>query len=324
MKVVVLDGHVLNPGDTSWAFFEALADLTVYPRTPPELTLERIGQASYLLLNKTRITREILERAPNIKYIGVLATGYDVVDIQAARERGVVVTNIPGYGTNAVSQYAIGLLLEICLHIGRHGQLVREGRWSQQPDFCFWEHPLRELTGLKMGIIGLGRIGLATAAIAKAMGMEALVDQAHADPDNGVARLVSQETLWSASDVISLHCPLNESTYHIVNEQSLSRVKKGVILINTARGDLVDEAALATALKSGQVGYAGLDVVSQEPISPDNPLLGLPNCLITPHVAGMPREARQRVIDMAYDNFLRFLEGTFQNVVTSPNIVFES
>jgi glycerate dehydrogenase len=314
-KIVVLDGHVLNPGDTSWAFFESLGEFVVYPRTAPEDVVSRIGEAPYILVNKTVITKEIMDQAPQLEYIGVLATGYDVVDIEAAKVKKIIVTNIPGYGTKAVSQYAIGLLLEICLHIGHHNQRVQDGQWGREPDFCFWDYPLRELAGLTMGIIGPGRIGMATAHIARALGMDVVIDQNHSAHNNGIAREVPLETLWSISDVISLHCPLNPSTRHIINEATLSLTKKGVILINTARGGLVDEAALAAALKSGQVSFAGLDVVSQEPIRPDNPLLGLPNCILSPHIAAMPRESRQRLIDMAYDNFLKFQQGCPQNVV---------
>ncbi|MDR1394695.1 MAG: D-2-hydroxyacid dehydrogenase, partial [Deltaproteobacteria bacterium] len=243
------------------------------------------------------------------------ATGFDGVDIEAARERQIAVTNVPGYATRAVSQFTIGLILEIVLHIGRHNQRVQEGQWVRQADFGYQDCPMRELAGLTLGIIGPGRIGQAAAVIARSLGLDVITDQEYSSGHGGIFRPVPLETLWAVSDIISLHCPLNDATRCLINDQTLARTKKGVIIINTARGGLIDDAALARALISGQAGFAGLDVISKEPIAPDNPLLGLPNCLITPHMAARARETRQRLIDMAYDNFLKFQQGSPQNLV---------
>lgn len=311
MNIVILDGHTENPGDLSWAGLEGLGSLTVYDRTAPGDIVARIAGAEAVYTNKTPLTRETIEASPKLKFVGVLATGYNVVDVAAAKERGITVTNIPTYGTTAVAQFVFALLLEICHHVGHHNQAVQEGRWSQSPDFCFWDYPLIELAGKTMGIIGYGRIGQATAAIARAFGMKVLAY------DNFVKKeeSVSLEELLANSDVISLHCPLFPETRGLVNKESIARMKDGVIIINTSRGPLIKEEDLRDALISGKVYGAALDVVSEEPISKDNPLLGLPNCIITPHIAWAPKESRQRLMDIAVENLRAFVQGAPQNVV---------
>ena len=311
MKIVILDGYTENPGDLSWEGFARLGALTVYDRTPAELIAERIGDAEIILVNKTPITRETLQRCSALKYIGVLATGYNVVDIDAAAQHGIVVTNIPTYGTASVAQMAIALLLEICHHVADHAQSVARGDWGSQSDFCYWNYPLIELAGKTMGIIGYGRIGQATGNIAQAMGMDVIVYDEYVDSD----KKVSLDELYRRADVISLHCPLTPETQEMINSDSLAKMKHGVILINNARGQLIDEAALRTALESGQVYAAGLDVVSVEPIRADNPLLGAPNCFITPHISWAPIECRQRLMDIAVENLRMFLAGTPANQV---------
>lgn len=311
MKIVVLDGYTENPGDLSWEGLEKLGELTVYDQTAPEQTLERIGDAEIIYTNKTVLTREILEKAPNLKFIGVLATGYNVVDVAAARELNIPVCNIPTYGTTAVAQFVFALLLEICHHVGHHNEAVQKGRWTQGPHFCFWDYPLIELSGKTMGIIGYGRIGRATADIAKAFGMNVLAyDAYYKGPET-----VSLEALLKNSDVISLHCPLTDETKNMINKDTIAQMKDGVILINTSRGPLINEADLREALLSKKVYAAGVDVVSSEPIQMDNPLLGLENCFITPHIAWAPKESRQRLMNIAVENLQAFLNGTPQNVV---------
>jgi len=315
-KIIVLDGYRENPGDLSWEGLEALGELTVYDRTPNELAAGRIGDANIVYTNKTPITRETMEACPSIRFIGVLATGYNVVDVEAAKERGIPVTNIPTYGSNSVSQFAIALLLEICHHIGHHSKAVGEGRWETNPDWCFWDYPLIELAGKTMGVIGLGRIGLLTGRIAKALGMNIIAfDENPTESGREVAEYVSLEKLLAASDVISLHCPLFPSTEGIVNSANIAKMKDGVILINTSRGRLVVEQDLADALNSGKVYAAGLDVVSVEPINGDNPLLKAKNCIITPHIAWAPKESRQRLMDIAVENLRAFINGNPINVV---------
>ncbi len=305
MKIVILDGYTENPGDLSWEGFENLGELTVYEHTKPEDILEHIGDAELILTNKTPISAEILAAKPQIRYIGVLATGYNVVDVRAAHERGIVVSNIPTYGTAAVAQYVFALLLEICHHVGHHNQAVQQGRWTTGRDFCFWDYPLIELAGKTMGIIGYGRIGRATAGIARAFGMKVVAyDAFAAGPD-----LVSLDELLAQSDVISLHCPLTSENTGLINRDAIVKMKDGVVLINTARGPLIAEEDLREALLSGKVFGAALDVVSMEPIPQHHPLLGLDNCLITPHIAWAPRESRQRLMDVAVGNLAAFLKG---------------
>lgn len=305
MKIVILDGYTENPGDLSWEGLERLGELTVYDFTRTEDIPSRIGDAEIVLTNKTPITAQTIAAKPKLRYVGVLATGFNVVDIHAAHERGIVVSNVPTYGTAAVAQYVFALLLELCHHVGHHNQAVQQGRWTSGRDFCFWDYPLIELAGKTMGIIGYGRIGRATAKIARAFGMKVAAYDAFASGEE----LVSLDELLAQSDVISLHCPLTSENTGLINRATLSQMKDGVILINTARGPLIQEADLREALLSGKVGGAALDVVSTEPIPEGHPLLGLENCLITPHIAWAPKESRQRLLDVAVENVAAFLQG---------------
>lgn len=313
-EIVVLDGYTLNPGDLSWDAVSSLGNLTVYDRTPGDKIAERIGNAQIILTNKTPLTKQVIEQCPNIRYIGVLATGYNVVDVKAAQEKGITVTNIPTYGTSAVAQYAIALLLEICHHIGAHSQSVKSGQWTASEDFCYWNYPLIELAGKTMGIIGFGRIGRAVAEIAKALGMNVIYHDSQIF--NCEYKYYELDTLFAKAHVISLHCPLFENTKGIINKNSISKMKNGVIIINTSRGPLINESDLAEALKAKKVYYAAVDVVSTEPIAADNPLLEAENCIITPHIAWAPKESRQRLMDIAADNINQFLAGNPVNTVT--------
>ena len=319
MQIVILDGYTENPGDLSWAGLEALGELTVYDRTPkddPEEIIRRIGGAEIVFTNKTPLTAQIFARCPQIRYVGLLSTGYNIADIDAARRRGIPVTNIPSYGTDAVAQAAMALLLEITNQVGHHAAAVRQGRWSACEDFCFWDTPLMELSGKTMGVIGFGRIGQAMGRIARAFGMEVLAAGSRpTEQGQAIARYVSLDELYARADVISLHCPLFPQTERMINESSIAKMKDGVILLNTGRGQLICEDALAAALRSGKVRAAGLDVLSQEPPDADNPLLTAPNCFITPHIAWAARESRQRLMDTAVDNLRQFLNGTPVHVV---------
>jgi len=317
-KIVVLDGGALNPGDLSWDAVAALGELTVYDDTPREEIVNRIGDAPLVLVNKTPVSRAALEACPGIRYIGVLATGYNIVDVEAARERGVVVTNVPDYGAYAVGQFAIALLLEICHHVGHHSGEVHAGRWSAN-EWCFWDYPLIELYGKTMGIVGLGRIGRVTASIAQAMGMRVLAYSPHRDPalESETCRYAELDELFAASDVISLHCPLYPETRGLVNRDTIAKMKDGVILINNSRGPLIVDADLADALNSGKVYAAGLDVVSEEPILPDNPLLKAKNCFLTPHISWAPAESRARLLGIAAENLKGYLNGAPVNVVNA-------
>ncbi len=315
MKIVILDGYTENPGDLSWDGMESLGDLTVYDRTASSEIIKRIGDAQIVITNKTPLSAETFQACPNIKYVGVLATGYNVVDTLSAKSKGIAVTNIPTYGTTAVAQYVFALLLEICHHVGLHNDAVKQGDWSNCPDFSFWNRPLIELVGKTLGIIGFGRIGQATARIALAFGMKVVAYdtmQANTIPD---VSIVSLDELLKSSDVISLHCPLFPSTEGIINRNSIKKMKDGVILINTSRGPLIIEEDLKAALDSGKILGAGLDVVSTEPIRSDNLLLTCENCLITPHIAWAPKESRQRLMDIAVDNLKAFLNGNTINIV---------
>lgn len=319
MKIVVLDGYTENPGDLSWSGFQELGDLTVYDRSPQELVAGRIGDAQLIITNKTQISEEIMEQCPGIKYIGVLATGYNVIDISAAKRRGIIVTNIPTYGTDAVSQFAIALLLELCHHVGAHSDSVRRGDWSKCTDFCYWNYPLMELSGKTIGIIGFGKIGRGTARIAEAFGMKILAFEPSKIAEeylNDSIRQVSLEELLQYSDVISLHCPLFPETMGIINQKTIQQMKDGVIIINTSRGPLIIEKDLREALITGKVAGAAIDVVSTEPITQDNPLIDAPNIIITPHIAWAPREARQRLMDIAVDNLRAFIQGSPTNIVS--------
>lgn len=319
MKIVVLDGYTENPGDLSWKELEKLGSLTVYDRTPagdPEEIIRRMEGAEVVLTNKTPITRRVLDACPSLRFISVLATGYNVVDIAYAREKEIPVSNIPSYGTDAVGQFAIALLLEICHHIGHHSQAVREGRWENCPDWCFWDYPLVELAGKTMGIIGFGHIGQKTGTIARAMGMHVLAyDRFENESGRTIADYVSLDRLLAESDVIALHCPLFPETEGIINKENIARMKDGVILINNSRGPLVVEQDLADALNTGKVYAAGLDVVSTEPIGKDNPLLKARNCFITPHISWAPRESRQRIMDASVENVKAFLAGKPVHVI---------
>lgn len=322
MDIVVLDGYTLNPGDISWDGLASLGNLKVYDRTAYDISganliVERAKDADVVFTNKTPITREILARLPKLKFIGVLATGYNVVDLEAARERGIPVSNIPAYGTDAVAQMTIALLLEMCNHVGIHSESVFKGQWTNNEDFCYWNKSLIELAGKTMGIVGFGQIGQATANIALALGMDILVNSRSKmkELEGERVRFVDLETLFKDSDVISLHCPLTETNKGMINKGSISKMRDGVMIINTARGGLVVDEDLAEALNRGKVAGAALDVVSQEPIPVDNPLLKAKNCIITPHIAWAPVEARQRLMDIAVDNLRKFLEGNPINVV---------
>ncbi len=322
MKIVVLDGYCLNPGDLSWDGLNALGECTVYDRTSltnVEEVIERIGDAEVVYTNKTPMPREVFERCTNIRFVGVLATGYNVVDVDAAREKGIPVTNIPTYGTASVGQFAIALLLEICHHIGHHNQAVHEGKWEHNPDWCFWDYPLIELDGKTMGIIGYGRIGQSTGRIAQALGMKVLAYDSYRNPDleNENCRYGDLDEVLSSSDVIALHCPLFPETEGIVNKENIAKMKDGVIILNNSRGPLIVEEDLAEALNSGKVAAAGLDVVSTEPIKGDNPLLKAKNCIITPHISWAPKESRQRLMDIAVNNLKAYLEEKPVNVVNS-------
>lgn len=311
MKITVLDGYTLNPGDLSWEGFEDLGEFTCYDRTDEKDILSRIGDAEILITNKTPVSAETIGACPNLKYIGVLATGYNVVDVKAAAERNIPVTNIPTYGTVAVAQFTFALLLHICHHVAEHSEAVRKGEWSSCPDFCFWNYPLTELAGKTMGIIGYGRIGQATGKLAQAFGMKVLAYDEYPVPELvcDTMKYVDLDELLSLSDVISLHCPLFESTKGIINRTNISKMKEGVIILNTSRGPLIIEEDLAEALNSGKVRAAGLDVVSTEPIAEENILLKAKNCIITPHIAWAPRESRSRLMDIAVENLKAFLQG---------------
>jgi glycerate dehydrogenase len=316
MKIVILDGYTENPGDLSWEGFERLGELKVYDRTPAGQVAERVGSAEVVITNKTPVSKETLEACKNIKYIGVLATGYNIVDYEAAKARGIPVTNIPTYGTAAVGQFAVALLLEICHHVGHHDRAVKEGRWETNADWCFWDYPLIELAGKTLGVVGFGRIGQATGKAAAALGMEVIAnDEVETDTGRQIAAYVSREELFARSDVIALHCPLFPSTQGLVNRDSIAKMKDGVIIINNSRGPLIVEQDLADALNSGKVYAAALDVVSTEPIKGNNPLLKAKNCIITPHISWAPKESRQRLMDIAVNNLKAFAEGKPVNVV---------
>ena len=318
MKIVILDGYTENPGDLSWKPLEQFGELTVYDRTPYENTevIRRIGDAEIVVTNKTPLNRAVLEACPSVRFIAVLATGYNVVDVAFAREKGIPVSNVPAYGTDAVGQFAIALLLEICSHVKHHSDAVHAGRWQSAPDWTFWDYPLIELAGKTMGIVGFGRIGQTTGRIARALGMNVLASGSReTEAGRAIAEYTDLDTLLKTSDVICLHCPLFPETAGIINKANIAKMKDGVILINNSRGGLVIEQDLADALNAGKVLAAGLDVVSTEPIRADNPLLTAKNCLITPHISWAPKEARQRILDCTAENLRAFLDGKPVNVV---------
>jgi len=315
-KIVVLDGFTLNPGDLSWEGLERLGECTVYDRSAPEQTLERAKDAEIILTNKTLVCREVIDKLAGLRYIGVLATGYNVVDIEAALERGIPVTNVPAYGTDSVAQMVFAHLLNLTQNVGHHARTVREGRWCSEPDFCYWDTPLVELRGLTMGIIGLGQIGRAVAKLAIAFGMKVIAyDVAEPMQMPAGCEMVSLEQVFRQGDVVSLHCPLVPQTEKLVNERTLSLMKSTAFLINTSRGPLIDEPALAEALNAGKLAGAGLDVLSSEPPDQSNPLLKAKNCRITPHIAWATRAARSRLLNIAVENVAAFLHGRAKNVV---------
>ena len=319
-RIVVLDGYTLNPGDLDWAPFEALGDVTVYERTSEDQIVERAASAPCVLTNKTPLSAETIAQLPQLRYIGVLATGYNVVDVEAARQRDIPVTNIPTYGTDTVAQHAAALMLEMARHISIHNQAVHEGKWTACKDWCFALAPITELTGRTLGIVGLGRIGLTLARIAAAMGMNLIAfDQYRLTAEQlgglKVDYKASADDVFREADVISLHCPLTDRTHHLVNAERLAMMKPTAVLINTSRGPLIDNAALASALRAGRIAGAALDVLDVEPPPADNPLIGLANCIITPHIAWYAQEARRRLMNIAAENLKAFLDGKPQNVV---------
>ncbi|MDO4489622.1 MAG: D-2-hydroxyacid dehydrogenase [Lachnospiraceae bacterium] len=311
---MILDGYTENPGDLSWGGFEEFGEVTVYDRTSPEDTAERLKGAEIALTNKTVITGEILDVCPDLKYIGVLATGYNVVDLEDCRRRGITVTNIPNYSTAAVAQMTFALLLEITQQVGRHNASVKQGDWAACPDFSYCLTPLVELAGKTFGICGYGQIGHAVARVAKAFGMKVLVSSGHPDwNDRNVDAYVSREDLLRQADVVSLHCPLKSDTEGMINEDSIALMKDGAILLNTGRGPLVVEADVAAALNSGKLTAYGCDVVSVEPVHSDNPLLACENAYMTPHIAWAAKECRARLMDIAVNNLKGYLQGQPQN-----------
>lgn len=316
MKIVVLDGYAANPGDLSWDGMKALGECVIYERTSPEQILERAAGAEVVLTNKVVITAEHIAALPDLKYIGVLATGYNIVDVEAARSRGIVVTNIPAYSTDSVAQMVFAHILNICLQVQHYTEEVRGGRWTSSPDFCFWDTPLMELSGKKLGIVGLGHTGSATARIAIGFGMQvcAYTSKSHFQLIPEIKKMELDE-LFRECDIVSLHCPLNEQTRGMVNAARLKTMKPTAILINTGRGPLVNEQDLADALNNGTIYAAGVDVLSQEPPRADNPLLHARNCFITPHIAWASGEARQRLMQIAVDNLNGYITGKVVNNV---------
>lgn len=318
MKIVILEGLSVNPGDLSWEPIEQLGDVTIYDRTTHEQAAERIEDAQIVLVNKVPITAEIMDTCPNLRLICVLATGYNVIDCDAARSRGIRVCNVPTYGTNAVAQFTFSLLLELCNRVGHHDNLVHNGRWCTCPDFCFWDTTQIELAEKTMGIIGFGKIGKAVGKIAKAFGMNILAYNRSQSPEGAeIAKYVDLETLLNESDVISLHCPLTEATQNLINQQTIAKMKDGVILINTARGQLLNERDVVAALENGKLRAAAVDVASKEPIEKSNPLLTAPNCIITPHMAWSPVESRQRIIEITAQNIQAYIAGDPIHVVNN-------
>lgn len=319
MKIVILDGYALNPGDLSWEGFVRLGDITVYEQTSPEDVAPRIGDAEIAIVNKIRMHKGIFDACDKLRYVGELATGYNNIDLEAASAHGVCVTNVPAYSTDSVAQMTFALLLELCHRCGHHSEAVHAGKWSQSRSFCFWDYPLVELSGGVLGIIGYGSIGRRVAQIAKSFGMRVLActsrTQGQSTAD-GVT-FAPMERVLAGADVLSLHCPLTPATEGMINRETLALMKDGALLVNTARGQLLVESDVRDALVSGKLGGAAVDVVSVEPIRPDNPLLGAPNCIITPHIAWAPLAARQRLMDTAVRNLAAFLAGNEINRVNA-------
>ena len=317
MKIVILDGHALNPGDLSYDCLRQFGQLTIYDRTDSESeAIERIGDSEIVLVNKVPITEAVLAACPGIRLICVQATGYNIVDCDACARRGIPVTNVPSYGTAAVAQFTMALILELCHRIGLHDQSVHRGDWVKSDNFCYWLTPQTELAGKTLGILGFGRIGREVGKLAKAFGMQVIAcNRSQCEEGRQIGEYVDMDTLLARSDILSLHCPQTPGTEKIINARSLARMKDGAMLINTARGGLLDENAVAEALRSGKLRGAAVDVVSKEPMAPDNPLLSAPGCIITPHIAWAPVESRQRLLDCVVENIRCFLNGTPQNVV---------
>ncbi len=313
-KIVVLDGYTMNPGDLNWSELEKIGDCSIYDRTPPESVIDRIGDADCILINKIKITREIVAQLPQLKYIGVLATGYNTVDLPASRDHGITVTNIPAYSTDSVAQTAFAHILNLTQHTAQHSETVKTGKWTKCPDFCYWDFPLIELHDLTLGIVGCGKIGRQTASIGRAFGMKIIGYTRTVKADDDIEQVAIKE-LFQRADVVSLHCPLTAENEHLVNAEMLSIMKPTAFLINTSRGALIDEAALAEALNSGIIAGAGLDVLSTEPPEADNPLFAAKNCYITPHIAWATSSARRRLYTTAISNLKNYIEGSPKNIV---------
>lgn len=317
MKIVILDGYASNPGDVSWDELAALGELKVYERTKKEEVVSRIQDAEIVFLNKTPVDAAAFDRCPKLQMIGILATGYNIVDIAAAKAHGVTVCNVPGYSTGAVVQMTFALLLEMTQQVGEHSRAVYAGQWQNCPDFCFWNAPLTELAGKSLGVVGYGAIGQAVGKVAQAFDMQLLVTARHEKPVPAGAEFVPLDELLSRADIVTLHCPQTAENLHMIDASALAKMKDGAILLNTARGGLIDEAAVAEALRSGKLAYYGADVVSREPIAADNPLLTAPHCYLTPHIAWAPKETRLRLHHIAVENLRAFLRGSPQNVVNA-------
>ena len=316
MKIVILDGHAVNPGDLSWDFLNKYGEVTVYERTKLDEVAKRIGNAEIVLTNKSPINEEILSACPNIKLVCVLATGYNVVDCEATKKRGIPVCNVPDYGTAAVAQFTFALLLDLCHKVAHHAQTVRDGKWCESPDFCYWETPQMELAGKTLGIIGFGRIGRAVGRIANAFGMKVIAyNRSQCEEGKAIGSYVNLDELLASSDIISLHCPLTPENTGMINAQTIAKMKDGAILINTARGPLIDESALAAALESGKLRGAACDVISAEPMAENNPLKTAPNCIVTPHMAWAPIESRKRIQECTDRSIQAFLAGSPINTV---------
>ena len=316
MRIVMLDAYTTNPGDLSWDFLNEYGDVTIYDRTPVDKIIERIKDADIVVTNKTPLTKETIDLLPNLKFIALLSTGYNIVDYIHLKEKGIPVSNIPAYSTDAVAQLVMSFILELAMNVGLHSESVRNGDWTNSTDFCYWKTPLTEIAGKTMGIFGLGKIGRAVAERAKAFGMNivAYVPRIHGDEPDYI-KLLSLDEMLAVSDVVSMHCPLTPETEGIVNEEFIAKMKTGAYFINTSRGTVVNEKALADALNTGKLGGAGLDVLSTEPPKTDNPLLTAKNCFITPHIAWASFETRERLVGIFRDNIKAFVSGKPQNVI---------
>jgi len=314
MKIVVLDGHTLNPGDLSWDKLNQLGEVTIYDRTEPSNVLERASCADIVLVNKTILNREIIEKLHNLKYIGILATGYNVVDLDAAEEKNIIVTNVPNYSSNSVAQLVFAFILEFSNHVGEHGNSTKNGEWFNSKDFCYWKYPIMELNGKNIGIIGYGNIGKKVALLAEAYGMNIMI-YSKSKVENPNLNQVTLQELLTKSDFITIHCPLNQETRGLINVDSLGMMKSSAYLINTSRGPIINEKDLAFALDAHSIAGAGLDVISIEPPKENNALFLAKNCIITPHIGWASKESRGRLLDIAMENIKGFIDGKFQNVI---------